>query len=598
MYNPGNIRNADGSFKDYDNPKAGYDALVGDLTAKIGGSSPAMQRNLGAGYVPTIQNLLNVYAPPTENNTPNYVDFVSKQSGIPPNTPLTSADVQKIAYPMIVFEQGHKNAEPYKQYTDAGNSMNDATAPQTFDLELPNGQVLQGVPAGTTKAQITAKLAAKGISFDSQPSAPSATESAALSQPSAASDLVKTIGSNLAKGVVDTAMILPNIANAAVAGPQYLYEGLIGQDRKDFKPYQPFFSSEDVVSGSAIDYAPKTTAGKLAEIPARLAGGMVAPSVINKTANKVFPGERPTAIDKKAQAQAKYDTVEKSGAVLDDTVYQDFLQNAQKIRPQNRIQQATGARDAFDDALDEVSKVASVKDMSINEVKQLDERLTALAEKARNNGAGTAESRLINQLKYKWRETIEDAAQNGKVSIIKNGQKTQDPIAVDAWRGAVKDYATANRAKDVELIIERAKLTDNPAMSIKTGMRNLYIRIQKGTARGYTTEQANAIKHAADTGIFTGLARVMGSRLNPIVALSSSGLDAGIIQGLTSKAARDFATKSQTGRANKVLDSLLGDPAKDPIAAAWAARNQEAAMRAVPFNLGAELMTPVKEVKK
>lgn len=415
--------------------------------------------------------------------------------------------------------------------------------------------------------------------------------------PSVAEDVTKSVGSNLAKGAVDALMILPNLANQAVAGPQYLYEGLIGQDRKDFQPYQPFYSSDDVTDNSMIDYKPQTTEGKVAGVAARLGANIATPSAVNKVANKVSPGVRPTAADRKATSQLKYDQVDKSGAVLDDTVFQDFVNKAAQIRPQGRIQKATGSVDKFDEALAEVQKVSSVKDMTISEVKQLDERLTNLAEGARGAmGAGTPESRLINQLKHTWRSTVEDAADKGLVTVTKNGQKVNDPAAVEAWKGAVKDYATANRAKDIELIIKRAKMTDNPASAIKTGMRNLALKIEKGQARGYTKEQIKAINQAAETGISTGIARVVGSRLNPIVALSSTGIDAGLTAGVASKAARDFATKAQTNRAEKVLDLLLGKPTKDPQTAAWAKKNSGAARKASVANmLGAS--EPRKEKK-
>lgn len=530
--------------------------------------------------------------------------------------------------------------------------------------------------------------------------------------PSTTEDVTKSAASGLAKGVVDGLMVLPNLANEAVAGPQYLYEGLVGQDRKDFQPYKPFFSSSDVTTDSAIDYKPKTTAGKVVNVAAQLGGNIVTPSAVNKVGNKLSPGVRQTAAERKDISQAKYDQVDKSGAVLDDQVFQDFSAKAAQIRPQGRIQKATESVDKFDEALAEVQKVASVKNMTIGEVKQLDERLTNLAEGARGvNGKGTPESRLINQLKHTWRSTVEDAADKGLVTVKskpntafdtaddyvyhttpkddfnvdsftkkgilpskdgysgpgaymantpdntlgytiskldegellrvnknaliekfgkypqnKNGVQfdsstgevilpgnrnvppefvelktaggwkplsdkpyvtkgVSDPKAVAAWKGAVRDYATANRAKDIELIIERAKLTDNPATAIKTGMRNLYLKIEKGQARGYTKEQTAAIKKAAETGVTTGIARVVGSRLNPIVALSSTGIDAGITAGVASKAARDFASKSQIKRADKVVEMLLGKPVKDPQTVNWAAKNQAAARKASIANM-------------
>jgi hypothetical protein len=51
---------------------------------------------------------------------------------------------------------------------DKAQAMNDlyGDQPKTFSVELPNGTVLDGVPEGTTKAQIADKLKAKGFNFD------------------------------------------------------------------------------------------------------------------------------------------------------------------------------------------------------------------------------------------------------------------------------------------------------------------------------------------------------------------------------------------------------------------------------------------------
>lgn len=86
--NPGNIRNSnikyqgeiistDKDFKQFESMEYGYRAMFMLLYT--------YQIKHGLN---TIREIINRYAPSIENNTESYIDFVSKQSGIGPDTPL------------------------------------------------------------------------------------------------------------------------------------------------------------------------------------------------------------------------------------------------------------------------------------------------------------------------------------------------------------------------------------------------------------------------------------------------------------------------------------------------------------------------------
>lgn len=127
--NPGNMVAQGGGFQLFDTPQSGLDAMQRDLTAKVTGNSPAMKSKYGADYTPTLSNVISTWAPPTENNTNNYINFVSKNSGIDPNQPLTQQDVSKIMPWMIQMEGGKKASNYFgkpKQMADAGNIVSDA----------------------------------------------------------------------------------------------------------------------------------------------------------------------------------------------------------------------------------------------------------------------------------------------------------------------------------------------------------------------------------------------------------------------------------------------------------------------------------------
>ena len=54
----------------------------------------------------TIRGIITRYAPPTENKTENYIQFVSRASGIDPNQNLTKEDLIKLIPSLVKMENG------------------------------------------------------------------------------------------------------------------------------------------------------------------------------------------------------------------------------------------------------------------------------------------------------------------------------------------------------------------------------------------------------------------------------------------------------------------------------------------------------------
>jgi len=186
--NPGNMRplGQNAGFQAFDSPDAGLDAMRRDLTVKIIGKSNAMKANYGENYQPSLKNLISTWAPPTENDTGNYINFVSQKTGIQPDQVLTEADIDRIIPAMIEQEGGKKAANyfqigptsPQAQDTygppnksmmlaaaDTGN-MTDAspdmlpTMPvqDSIEVEAPDGTIIE-FPAGMADADIAKVMA-------------------------------------------------------------------------------------------------------------------------------------------------------------------------------------------------------------------------------------------------------------------------------------------------------------------------------------------------------------------------------------------------------------------------------------------------------
>ncbi|EHM1384285.1 hypothetical protein KFS98_003772 [Salmonella enterica] len=111
--NPGNIESnsipwqgktgSDGRFATFETPEHGIRALAKDLNTKY---------NRGLNNV---EDIINTYAPPFENNTKAYIAAVSNQLGVAPNQPLNLSDpatVEKFSKAIITHELGY---QPYSQ---------------------------------------------------------------------------------------------------------------------------------------------------------------------------------------------------------------------------------------------------------------------------------------------------------------------------------------------------------------------------------------------------------------------------------------------------------------------------------------------------
>lgn len=109
--NPGNLRDAEGQYRKFNTPQEGIKSMQDDLLVKISGRSKAMESRFGKGYTANLSNLITTWAPPSENDTQAYINFVSEKTGIDPLYPLSEDDINKIMPAMIEFEGGKGSAE-------------------------------------------------------------------------------------------------------------------------------------------------------------------------------------------------------------------------------------------------------------------------------------------------------------------------------------------------------------------------------------------------------------------------------------------------------------------------------------------------------
>jgi len=133
--NPGNLKFAgqpgatedERGFAKFEDPQAGMNALVNQI-------------NLDRSRGDTLEGFISDYAPPSENATQNYIDYVSQQTGIAPGEQIPEDKVAAVAGAITQMEGGNLSTD----YFSSAQSIYDTMEGDT------GGITVEFVDGGTT----------------------------------------------------------------------------------------------------------------------------------------------------------------------------------------------------------------------------------------------------------------------------------------------------------------------------------------------------------------------------------------------------------------------------------------------------------------
>lgn len=219
--------------------------------------------------IDTLRGLVTRYAPPSENDTENYIKFLSDRTGIKPDQKIDLTDpVQRhiISGPMVVMEKGTKNVFKTPQMTPQASPQN---APQAQESGDPLANLIMGgKPAQTApKAEPQPKPAVsdvplpvsvggqvQNVETQAQPVAEKQQPTKATPTDVLARLAMRNIVPEPVKGAAETATTFVTGALAPWTGAAYgAYKNII--EGKNERIDQPKF-------GEAVTYQPKTESGK------------------------------------------------------------------------------------------------------------------------------------------------------------------------------------------------------------------------------------------------------------------------------------------------------------------------------------------------
>jgi len=113
---PYSTSQAPAGFKTFGSYEEGRQALENQLELYKSGKSAHTKGT------ETLAEATSIYAPPTENDTKSYINFVAKALGVPPSTPISQIDTKKWADAIEKIEGNKKGNNPgnLRKYTVGG----------------------------------------------------------------------------------------------------------------------------------------------------------------------------------------------------------------------------------------------------------------------------------------------------------------------------------------------------------------------------------------------------------------------------------------------------------------------------------------------
>lgn len=261
----------------------------------------------------------------------------------------------------------------------------------------------------------------------------------------------------------------------------------------------------------------------------------------------------PNSDQVRKMSSAMYDEAAQKGGVLTPKFADDFIYELQKMEPQTAQGKALAGADSpvtkviqrLSGTVDDNGVVQggiTGKPITLDAAQEMDEVLSDMIDGYVKDGKLSKEGMKMLDIQTKFRDMINKADE----TQILGGKE-----GFDALKQARKLWATSRQMSDIDRIVQRAELSEQPATAIKSGFRTMLSNPNR--MRGYSPEVKKAIKDAATTGVVTDLIRAAGSRLIPIITASTGGgLGSTAASAAASMAAREAASRVQLSKAAKI----------------------------------------------
>lgn len=273
----------------------------------------------------------------------------------------------------------------------------------------------------------------------------------------------------------------------------------------------------------------------------------------------------------KSLASQAYNNATQSGGVLTSQFTNKFVDELNSVLPQTQAGKLVAGESKLSEIVNRMKGLRN-RNITLQEAQEIDEFLGDTIDNFVDAGRLTKEGVRLKSIQDTFRNMVDSATPD----MVIGGK-----AGFDALKDGRFFWSQSAKMRDIEKIITRAEMMENPATGLKTGFRTLYNNPNR--IKSFTPDERELIRKAADTGVTTEILRTLGSRLMPIgTAVSTASLPASIAAQGMSMAARGGAAKLQANRAFDVSNQIANKVAQRAGIQVPVAQSAELAPLAIP----------------
>lgn len=268
--------------------------------------------------------------------------------------------------------------------------------------------------------------------------------------------------------------------------------------------------------------------------------------------SSILPFQKPkpkmTSDQLKKQASSSYQKAEGLGGILKPEVTNKFIDDvSREVLPQSQA----GKILAGDSQVTKVvERLQSLRDqpLTLQASQEIDEILGDFVDSEYTVTGLSKQGKKILDIQDVFRNTIENVDENMVSGDA--GRKGFESI-----KKGREQWAKAARLRDIERIVSRAEMSDQPANAIRSGFKTLYNNPSR--MRGFNKQEKEMIRKMAQESLPMEALRGLASRLTGIISGSVHG-PAGYAVGKTIEmGARGVRESSKMRRVDELTDYIV-----------------------------------------
>lgn len=310
-------------------------------------------------------------------------------------------------------------------------------------------------------------------------------------------------------------------------------------------------------SSGAASGTKEAGGGQIAQTLAGLVGGIAS---TRQPFSRNDNGPRNFAADIKDDARDSYADANQSGAVLNKNVSAFVPKIIENDFSKTGKMNARLHGDTLS-VLDDLKNDAENGNLSLEQLHQYRQLFSDVVQKNLHpNGSLQPDAMKANQAIDAIDSVIESAGQNP--GMLSSGS----PDAIAAWQKAQGLWKQSAQVNDIERIMNRADMFEQPATALRTGFRTLANNPKRMNA--YSQDLQALIRRAATISMPVEVLRGLGSRLISAVMAGTGNIAGSVLAQGASAIPRNIATQMQMRRGQGIIDSIarpnsLMQPMKD-----------------------------------